>query len=85
MGDSCCRIEKLQNGYEVEIYDAAIAKANDTKNAKGAYPPYKSPWVSYVFTDVVEVLKFLKTALPKATKDEFSSSFDEMATMPMDD
>lgn len=67
-----CRIEKLNNGYEVELRDPEIVKANS--KGKGAY---RDPCVAYCFNTVDEVLAFLKKNLDKALPDdEYSSSFD---------
>jgi hypothetical protein len=87
MGDCCCRIEKLQNGFEVEIRDPEIEKKNNARNEKSGYSPYKDPWVSYVFTDITAVLAFLKKSLPKASAGggEFESSFDAAVAAPSDD
>jgi hypothetical protein len=80
MGDYCCRIEKMRNGYEVELRDPAIVKANSAPSKKGEYTPYRDPCVSYVFGSVDEVLKFLKKNLEKALPDdEYDSAFDEAA------
>tara|TARA_R110000868_G_scaffold19150_3_gene82780 strand:+ start:1080 stop:1331 length:252 start_codon:yes stop_codon:yes gene_type:complete len=71
-----CKIERLANGYEVEITDPKIVEQN--KKGKGGY---KNPDVSYAFKTVQEVLSFLgknlKTAMPM---DEYESSFDMAAT-----
>ena len=75
MGEYCCRIERLKNGYEVELKDPKLVKANRGPGA------YRDPMVSYAFNTVEDVLKFLKKNLDKALPDdEFSSSFDEAAT-----
>jgi hypothetical protein len=78
MGDYCCRIEKMSNGYEVEIKDPAIVRANSKRdNSKGPYVPYKDPMRSFVFKTTAEVVAFLTKNLDKAMPDdEFDSSFD---------
>lgn len=72
---SICKIERLANGYEVEITDPKIVEQN--KTGKGGY---KNPEVSYAFKSVDEVLKFLgknlETAMPL---DDYESSFDMAA------
>lgn len=80
MGEYSVKIECLTNGYEVEMRDPEIVKAN-MKGAKGNMPsPYKDPNVGYVFKTVDEVLAFLKTNLEKALPmDEYESSFDDAA------
>lgn len=54
MSETVCRIEKLTNGYTVEIPDAAVQKAN--KNPK---TPYKDPWKEYVFATATEASAFV--------------------------
>lgn len=74
MSDYCVRIECLQNGFEVELKDPGIVKANAKK---GVSTPWRDPWVSFAFTTSEEVLAFLKANLDKALPgDEYSSSFD---------
>ena len=84
--DCCCRIEKCSNGYEVEIKDPAIVKANTKRDSSKGYTPYKDPWCCYVFKTVDEVLAFLKKSLPLAVAgDEFGSSFDAAVAAPDED
>lgn len=84
MGEYVAKIEKMKNGYEVEMKDPEIVKAN-MKPSKGA-SPWRDPNVSYVFKTVEEVLAFLKTNLEKAIpEDDFESSFDEAAATEEDD
>lgn len=86
MGECTVKIERLVNGYEVEMKDPEIVKAN-AKPSKGSnFTPYKNPNVGYVFKSVDEVLAFLKTNLEKALPmDEFESSFDTAAAEEGDD
>lgn len=87
MGDYCCRIEKMSNGYEVEIKDPAIVKANAKRdNGKGPYVPYKEPMRSFVFKTTAEVVAFLTKNLDKAMPDdEFDSTFDAAVAESDDD
>lgn len=87
MGDYCVRIEKMTNGYEVEIKDPAIVKANAKRDLSAkTYTPYKDPMRSYVFTDCDAVLAFLKKNLDKALPDdEYASAFDVAAESSSDD
>lgn len=69
-----CRIEKLANGYEVELYDAKRA----AKNAKSK-GEYIDPMVGYAFKTTEEVCEFLEKNLEKAVpKDEYGSAFDAL-------
>lgn len=78
MGETCCRIERLTNGYEVEMRDPVIVKKNKARDgAKGPCVPWQDPMKSFVFKDVDEVLKFLKKNLSKALPDDGTeTSFD---------
>lgn len=73
--DGCiCRIERLENGFEVEISDPKIASANDSAKVVR----YRSPWKAYAFKTAKEVVAFLEKNLEKAVpNDEYSSCFDE--------
>lgn len=53
--DGCIlRVEKLANGYEVEILDPDIQAANQKPKSD-----WKSPWVGYAFTTAAEVKEFI--------------------------
>ncbi len=78
MGGYCCKIERLANGFEVEMTDPAIVKANRTS---GPNRSWRSPEVSYAFKTVGEVVKFLEKNLDKAVSDdEYGSTFDVAAS-----
>lgn len=80
MDDCIVKIEKLSNGYEVEIRDGK----QTMKNSKPG--PYKDPWCGYAFKSVAEVVAFLEKNLDKATPaEEFESSFDAAAAEDDDD
>jgi len=69
-----CRvvIERVANGYEVEVTDPKL-KAKNMGDG-----PYISSAKEYVFKTVDEVLTFLTKNLDKALPaDEYDSSFDE--------
>ncbi len=76
------RIEKLTNGYEVEICDPAVKSSN--KNSK---VPYKDPWKSYAFTKPTEVIAFLTKTLSKLTpaEDDYGTNFDRAVSTSMED
>lgn len=74
MDDCILRIEKLDNGYEVEIRDQKQAKKNRTSSID---KPYVDPWRSFAFKSTAEVVKFIEKNLDKAVpEDDFNSSFD---------
>ncbi|MHB0965280.1 MAG: hypothetical protein ACYC36_02390 [Bellilinea sp.] len=53
--DGCIlRVEKLANGYEVEILDPKIQEENKKPKSE-----WKSPWVGYAFTSAEEVKTFV--------------------------
>jgi hypothetical protein len=67
-----CRvvIERVANGYEVEVSDPAISK--------GKGDLYVDRRKEYVFKSIDEVLSFLTKNLDKALPaDEYDSAFDE--------
>jgi len=80
MGDIVVRIEKLENGYEVEI--------REPKRAKTKTPgDYVDPWCGYAFKTAAEVGEFIGKNLDKAQceGDEFGSSFDAAVAEEDDD
>jgi hypothetical protein len=81
MGDGCIvRIEKLTNGYEVEIRDQKAAAKNKTGLSTKEPYRYVDPWKSFAFKNEAEVVAFLSKNLSKASPDnEFSHSFDVAA------
>lgn len=84
MGECIVKIEKLANGYEVEMTDPEIVKKNRSSGNKPT--PWKDPQVAYAFKSVDEVIKFLSANLEKAIPmDEYESSFDEAAATEEDD
>ena len=77
-----CRvvIERVANGYEVEVTDPKVHKKNMGDG------PYNVATKEYVFNTVDEVLTFLTKNLDKALPaDEYDSSFDEALTEEDDD
>lgn len=70
MSEYVAKIEKLVNGFTVEVPDPAIEKAN--KNPKS---PWKDPWKEYAFSTKDEVIEFLKKVL-----DKLEPPVDDMAT-----
>jgi hypothetical protein len=73
MSEQILRIEKLANGYTVEVTDPAVAKRN--KNSK---LPYESPWKEYAFSSSKEVKTFVSKVLDKLTpvEDDMATNFD---------
>ena len=75
MSESVCRIEKLENGYEVSICDPKIQAENDKPKSN-----WKDPWKGYAFTTSVEVVAFIAEHLdklkpPPDADSEYSASF----------
>lgn len=72
MGDCRVVIERVANGYEVEVSEPA------SSSKKGNEPLYVDRRKEYVFKTVDEVLSFLTKNLDKALpQDEYDSAFDE--------
>ena len=74
MSETVCRIEKLENGYTVEVCDPTVMKGN--KNPK---TPYKSPWKEYAFKNEKEVSAFVTKVLPTLSpeQDVMGAAFNE--------
>lgn len=72
MDESVARINKLSNGYTVEVCDPAQQEKN--KSPKNSYA---SPWKTYAFSSPKEVLAFLTKVLAnlKPADDDMSTSF----------
>lgn len=78
MSEYVCRIERLANGFEVEMTDPKIVEQN--QKGKGSW---RDPNVGYAFKTVQEVLDFLGKNLEAALPmDEYESAFD-MASKEM--
>jgi len=77
MSDTLLKIEKMENGYEVEICDPDIMEQNE-KNSKNAQ--WRDPWKSYAFGTVEEVAKFVSIHLgklkpPPGADEEYAAAF----------
>lgn len=80
MGQDVLRIEKLENGYEVEVCDPKIEEENRKPSKKGAIAEWKSPWKAYAFSTSEEVVSFVAkhlSNLPKSSQEEFDSAANE--------
>lgn len=83
MSECVVKIERLANGYEVEMTDPKIVKENSKIDRKG---PWRDPKVAYAFKSVEEVLNFLKTNLDTAMPmDDYETSFDAAAANEEED
>lgn len=71
--DDIVRIEKLENGYEVEVIDPAVVKENAKSNG------WQDPYKAYAFDDIEKMLAFLREVLPKVdtptAKDTYAAEF----------
>ena len=74
MSDCILKVEKLENGYEVECVCPDTVKAN--KEGQGMY---QDPWKSYAFQNSKDTIKFISESLDKLTpvsdEEEYSGSF----------
>lgn len=74
-GDCILRVEKLENGYEVEICDESIRASNEKPKSN-----WQDPWKGYAFTTADEALEFITKHLatlkpPPDAATEYSSAF----------
>lgn len=80
--DEVCKICRLQNGWEVEIYDPTPkeGKAEKKAESKGYISSYHSGWRSFAFTTEKELIKFLGSRLsglkPRNYDEDYQSAFD---------
>lgn len=77
MGDTVLRIEKLTNGYEVEICDPKVMENNRKPKTS-----YEDPWKGYAFTTADEVKTFVGLHLdslkpPPGPDEEYASAFKQ--------
>lgn len=74
MSECVLRVEKLQNGYTVEVCDPAQMKKNSNSKL-----PYKSPWKEFAFTTEKEVLAFITKVLPTLSPeaDDMGAAFEK--------
>lgn len=82
MSEGCVlRIEKLENGWEVEILDPAVQDKNRAPSKPGKFVPYEDPWKSFAFEDFDRMMKFIKEKLPllhpESDEDVYDSAFSE--------
>lgn len=86
MAEYKIEIERVANGYEVEICDPKIIAQNEKSMAEKYTSAYKDPKVCYVFKTDKEVLDFLSknigTALPMG---EYDAGFDAAVKEEEDD
>jgi hypothetical protein len=78
MSEDFIRIEKLENGFEVECLDPA----QEEKNAKGK--GWSDPYLGYAFSTKEEVLAFIEKKLggmkTRSQKGEYDKAFKEAST-----
>ena len=80
MGETVLKIEKLENGYEVEICDPDIMEAN--QKPKGGYT---DPWKAYAFSTAEEVKNFVGEHLdslkpPPDADEEYKAAFKQQTS-----
>lgn len=76
MAGEIIRIERAKNGFTINMRDPKIDKKNRAR--KDDEEPYQSPFVSFVFGTVDEVVAFLRENIDKVMPlDEFETSFKE--------
>ena len=82
MSETVCRIEKLENGFTVEVCDPSLQSANQDPKK-----PYVSPWKEYAFATEKEVIAFISKVLPTLSPevDDMGKAFKEACAMAEDD
>lgn len=79
--DCTIRINRLANGYTVQMTDPKIVAENNKRDSKTGYTPYRNPDVSFAFDDTKQVVKFISENLDKALPmDEYDTSFKKALT-----
>lgn len=78
-GETVLRIEKLENGYEVEICDPKVMENNRKPKST-----YEDPWKGYAFTTAEEVKAFVGQHLdslkpPPDADEEYTDAFNKHA------
>jgi hypothetical protein len=79
MSDCIIRVEKLENGYEVEICDPKIMAENEKPKSS-----WQDPWKGYAFTTSQEAVAFISEHMdslkspPDADK-EYGDAFKQAA------
>lgn len=73
--DQIAKICRLENGFEVEIYDPPPPRKADSKYIE----PYREPWKSYAFGTAKEAMAFLQGRLEKlkSPNSEYADGFKE--------
>ena len=70
------KIERLENGFEVELDDPKIVKANQTAKTG----EWKNPSREYAFQTIAQGMDLLSRNLEKALPEsDYSSAFDAAA------
>lgn len=64
-------IERAENGYEVEMTDPKIEKAN--QSSKGGM--WRDPMRSYVFSKSSDVIEFVRKNIDKLASDAYGDAF----------
>jgi len=86
MADYKIEIERVANGYEVEISDPKIMKRNEESGKNEYESGYKDPKVCYVFKTEKEVMDFLAKNMSKALpKSEYDMAYDAATKEENDD
>lgn len=74
MSDTIARIEKLENGFKVEVCDPKIAEKNRKPNSG-----YQDPYKAYSFQSKEDTCEFLLEVLdklaPASEGTEYTSAF----------
>lgn len=79
--DQVARICRLENAWEVEVYDPPKREPKPLKLGEMSEPYYRDPWKSYAFSSAKEVMAFLTDRLEKLkpgnSEQEYATGFKE--------
>lgn len=81
-GSEIIRVCRLENGFEVEVYEPAPRKKDKTKKDSCCAPTlYDDPWKAYAFETEEAALTFIAGKLPglsrKTPDQEMEDAFNE--------
>ncbi len=76
-GECVARVDKLENGYTVEVYDEKIRASNKKPKTE-----WQDPWKTYAFSTAAEVMAYLTAHLdslkpPPDADEEFGDAFKQ--------
>ena len=76
--DEICKICRLQNGWEIEIYQPTPAEEKEEEDAekKGMPISYDDPWRGFAFSTIEEVIAFITKKLPELKPRNYDEDYE---------